>query len=153
MDYLTRAFTVKSEGQGRFYGYASVFEVEDAQRESVLPGAFHDTLAAHCLSHTMPWMLYEHQNTDEIGVWQRIEEDAHGLWVEGQLNLNHPKAQHVFKAIQSDQLCGLSIGFMPTRRSYHRGIRHIHKLNLFEISLVHLPANPLAVGICARGTE
>jgi len=137
--------SLKSIDYNLFCGYASVFDVEDTQKEVIVPGAFYDTLAEHRLQRTMPRMLYEHQSNHEIGEWQKVEEDSHGLWVEGQLHSTS------FLPLLSPYHCkdsfpiGLSIGFMSMRTSYTKGVRYLHKLKLFEISLVSLPANPLAI--------
>ena len=145
MDYIKPHATLKADSSGRFYGYASVFDVTDTQKDVIEHGAFRATLMEYRLQRTLPRMFYEHKSEEEVGTWQHLDEDTHGLWVEGQLNLHTPSGLAALKAMEEERLLGLSIGFMAMRTSYQKGLRHIHHLKLFEISLVHLPANPLAV--------
>ncbi len=89
-------------------------------------------------------MLFEHDPDIEVGQWHRMEEDAHGLWVEGQLNLTNETGRRMLMLIEMKQVNGLSIGFIPLRTFQKDNIRIIENLKLIEISLVSNPANPLA---------
>jgi HK97 family phage prohead protease len=77
------------EEEGSFSGYASVFDHVDQQKDRVIHGAFRDTLARDAL----PKMLWQHNPQEPIGVWQIVEEDHKGLYVQGQLLLDLQKAK------------------------------------------------------------
>ena len=122
-------------------GYASVFGVVDGQNDLVAPGAFRRSLARHRSQSTMPLMFYEHEPGDEIGFWSLIEEDAHGLWVEGIFRERwYGSPQKSFRYAR-----GLSMGFDVFRTYREGGIRILQELELIEISIVQGPANPLSI--------
>ena len=64
---------------GAFDGYASLFDKEDLGRDVVLPGAFRDSLAAR--GPTGIKMLFQHNPSEPIGIWDTLKEDTRGLHV------------------------------------------------------------------------
>lgn len=130
--------------EGHVQGYASVFHVKDLQKETIIPGAFKGALNLFNTPGEALKMLFEHDPDIEVGQWHRMEEDAHGLWVEGQLNLTNETGRRMLMLIEMKQVNGLSIGFIPLRTFQKDNIRIIENLKLIEISLVSNPANPLA---------
>src|SRR5690242_711777 len=76
-----------------FAGYASVFDEVDAQNDRVMRGAFKSTLQKWQSQGQFPKMLWQHESTEPIGQWQRVCEDATGLYVEGALLLEVQKAR------------------------------------------------------------
>lgn len=135
-----------SNQQGWFYGYASIFNVIDQQRELVKPGAFIKTLEEHKANGTMPKMLWQHNPDKPIGVWTKIYEDNKGLYVEGRLLLDVKLGMEAYSLIRNNAIAGLSIGFKSNKVSIdtHKKARIIHDLDLHEVSLVTFAANPLA---------
>jgi HK97 family phage prohead protease len=73
------------EDSGTFEGYASVFDVKDSYNEVVLPGAFADSLKTHFRQGTMPALLWQHDPSQPIGVWDDLAEDGKGLRGKGRL--------------------------------------------------------------------
>jgi len=69
--------------EGAFEGYASVFEHLDDQGDRVLKGAFIDSLKHWWHSGQVPKMLWQHDPTQPIGVWESLEEDRHGTFTSG----------------------------------------------------------------------
>lgn len=139
-----RAVFAPPEADGTFEGYASVFGFMDLGRDVVMPGAFEDTLrqkGAHGVR-----LLYQHDPARPIGRWQAMEEDGHGLFVRGQLDLALPKARAAFTAMQAGALTGLSIGYRTKAERVDRqtGLRRLDAIDLWEISLVTRPLNPKA---------
>ncbi|MDR3079077.1 MAG: HK97 family phage prohead protease [Rickettsiales bacterium] len=128
----------RPEESGKFYGYASVFNVEDSQGDIVLSGAFSKTLKA---SRDIR-LLFQHSQTDELGKITLLREDAVGLYVEGRISTEGRLGRSVYSYAKSNLLNGLSIGY-SVENSYFdgRGRRVIRSLNLLEISLVSFPAN------------
>lgn len=106
--------------KGVFTGYASVFNTVDRHHEIVAPGAFQKSIK----SADMPKMLWQHDPKYPIGRWTKIEETPKGLWVEGKLFLDLPKAKEAYTLLQENILDGLSIGFRPTRVKNAEKIPH-----------------------------
>ncbi len=129
--------------QGRFAGYASVFNVVDSQRDIMLRGAFHHTLGQRVSSIKFLW---QHQQEEPIGVLDRMFEDERGLYVEGRLLLEVQRAREAYALLKSGAVNGLSIGYSPVRYRIdaESGIRHLAAVDLWEISLVTFPANEAA---------
>ena len=129
---------------GNFEGYASVFNREDMSHDIVLPGAFAESLAARGVSGIK--MLFQHDANQPIGVWTSLREDARGLYVQGRLLPEVAKAREVRALMRAGALDGLSIGFRTVkgRRDRSGGVRRLHKVDLWEISIVTFPLLPEA---------
>ncbi len=141
---LSFSLELKSlDEQGRFAGYASVFDVVDNQRDLMLRGAFSKTIEGRSGSIKMLW---QHQQSEPIGVFERIFEDAHGLYVEGRLLLDVQRAREAYSLLKSGAVSGLSIGYSPVRYRIapETGVRLLAQVELWEISLVTFPANEAA---------
>lgn len=130
-------------GQGRFAGYASVFNTLDGQQDIILPGAFAATIAGRASGIRLLW---QHRQDEPIGLFTRLFEDRRGLYVEGRLLLEIPRAREAFALLKAGALKGLSIGYTPLDYSTCAvtGIRRIREVELWEISLVTFPANARA---------
>lgn len=123
---------------GVFSGYASVFGGVDSYGDTILPGAYKDTLQSRKRPIQMRWNHYG----DVIGKWVRIEEDEKGLYVEGELTPGHSKANDVYALIKHGAVTGLSIGFRPVKATENEtGGKDLHQINLVEISVVESPAD------------
>lgn len=132
---------LKSLGtNGRFAGYASVFDVVDSQRDVVKRGAFLQTLSGR-LSEIK--MLWQHKLSEPIGYFTAMFEDSYGLYVEGQLLMDVERAREAYALMKQGVVSGLSIGYAPIRyrRNPDTGVRQLTEVALYEISLVTLPAN------------
>lgn len=138
------AFEVKSIAEdGTFAGYASVFNNVDSQRDRVHPGAFKASIAQR---DTPVQLLWQHQWQQPIGVISALFEDARGLVVKGRLLLEVAQAREAYALLKAGVVRGLSIGYSVrrARRNPDTGVRELLELNLWEISLVTLPANEAA---------
>ena len=132
--------------EGEIAGYGSVFGNQDLQDSIIQAGAFAESLSKHRATGTKPAMLWQHQPAEPIGVWERVEEDARGLKLSGRLNLDTARGREAYALVKQGALDGLSMGGNVTEQEHDRstGIRRISKIDLWEISLVTFPANPLA---------
>jgi HK97 family phage prohead protease len=126
---------------GRFAGYASVFDVVDHQRDRVRVGAFQQSLKAR-----LPQLLWQHQWENPIGIIEEIFEDDRGLYVRGRLLMEVEKAREAYALLKAGALRGLSIGYQAkqARRDPDTGVRELLQIELFEISIVTMPANAQA---------
>lgn len=141
------AMQVKAlSGDGVFTGYASVFGELDQQNEIVAKGAFARSLQQWRQQNNVPAMLWMHDPTQPIGIWQSVREDANGLRVEGRLALRTQKGMEAYELLKMGALTGLSIGYrvISSRIDAKRKARVLTDVDLFEISLVTFPANEAA---------
>lgn len=128
---------------GRFAGYASVFDVTDSQRDIMRPGAFKTSLN---LRKYPVQLLWQHQWESPIGVLEQVFEDKHGLYVEGRLLLDVARAKEAHALLKAGAIRGMSIGYTvkKARRDADTGARELLEVELWEVSLVTLPANEAA---------
>lgn len=141
---LPCAFEIKSiHADGTFEGYASVFNIIDSQRDRVHAGAFKASLKGR---EKPVQLLWQHQWEKPIGVIAALFEDARGLYMKGKLLLDVAQAREAYSLMKAGVVRGLSIGYSVkrSRRNPDSGIRELLELNLWEISLVTLPANEAA---------
>ncbi|MEJ2118836.1 MAG: HK97 family phage prohead protease [Alphaproteobacteria bacterium] len=123
-------------------GYASLFGVEDQGRDIVMPGAFRASLAERGTASIR--MLFQHDPTQPVGVWDEIREDVRGLYVRGHLINGAARANEILTLLQGGALDGLSIGFRTRRaqRDHRTGRRRLFDIDLWEISIVTFPMLP-----------
>ena len=141
---LTCPLEIKSvSDEGRFAGYASVFDVVDNQRDVVLRGAFAKSLREQ---QGRIKLLWQHQMDEPIGMLERAFEDNRGLYVEGRLLLHVARAREAYALLKAGAMKGLSIGYKPTAYDFdpQSGVRRLQQVELFEVSLVTFPANEAA---------
>lgn len=128
--------------RGVFSGYASKWGGVDSYGDTILPGAFSETLAKQS-----PKMFFNHEWTMPIGKWVIAHEDAVGLFVKGELTEDLSQSEDVYAALKHGTLDGLSIGGYLKAGDYTETDtgRTIHKWsNLMEISPVVFPADNAA---------
>ncbi len=124
---------------GTFEGYASLFDREDLGRDIVKAGAFRNSLAKRGAEGVK--MLFQHDPAQPIGVWQRLHEDARGLFARGRLMPDVARAREVLSLMRAGAVDGLSIGFRATKavRDRRTGTRALNEIDLWEISIVTFP--------------
>lgn len=148
MRYLMNTITFETtlnNTRGKISGYASVFKIEDSQKDLVAKGAFQKTMRAWRLHESLPKMLWQHKLESPIGKWTLMREDELGLYVEGEINPNIQVGREAIELLNQGALNGLSIGFRTIRSSRSPGGgRVIHDLDLIEVSLVTIPSNSAA---------
>jgi uncharacterized protein len=139
---FTGASLAKVTTDGVFEGYASLFNVVDLGRDEVVTGAFRECLAQKGAGAIK--LLWQHDPSKPLGIWQEIAEDHRGLRVRGKLDLNVAKAREVHALMTSGAIDGLSIGFKTERARQNKqtGVRFLEKLDLWEISVVTFPMLP-----------
>lgn len=126
-------------------GYASLFGLTDQGGDAVLPGAFAASLARLAGKGGRVRMLWQHDPTRPIGVWDEIREDETGLWVKGRLLPDVAQAREAAALIVAGAIDGLSIGYRTVRAERDRkGHRALAEVELWEVSLVTFPMLPEA---------
>lgn len=142
---------------GVFSGYASTFNNVDSYGDTILPGAYKDTLR----KNGMPKMFLLHRSYElPVGKWLEAGEDSKGLYVKGELTPNMSVANDVKAAMIHETLDGLSIGYALKKGDYTpsdkvEGGRIIKTVSLLaEISPVTYPADKHArVDVVALKSE
>jgi uncharacterized protein len=133
------------EGGTRLVGYASVFGVRDRGGDVVMPGAYAAGLARMAKAGGRVRMLWQHDAAQPIGVWDLIEEDAHGLKVDGRLLPEVARGREAAALMAAGAVDGLSIGYRTLRsEKLPGGGRKLLELELWEVSLVTFPMLPVA---------
>ena len=121
------------EGGIRFAGYAALFEVADAGRDTIRRGAFARTLRER--AEPLP-LLWEHRPGQRVGVVERVAEDARGLRVIARVeNL----ASRAARLLLDRAVSGLSFGYRARQFRVTAAGRVLHDIELFEVSLVMRP--------------
>lgn len=129
--------------QGEFSGYASVFGGVDSYGDTILPGAYQDSI-----NKATPKMFFNHDSWEiPVGDWVELKEDDTGLFVVGQIDLNHKDGPSLYSALKRKAVDGLSIGYrIPpggATENDHGGY-DLAKIDLKEISAVNYPADSSA---------
>jgi uncharacterized protein len=126
-------------------GYASLFGSVDQGGDVVQKGAYGASLSRLAKAGSGVKMLWQHDPTRPIGVWDEVREDAKGLWVKGRLLLEVQAAREAHILLQAGAIDGLSIGYRTIRsEKATAGQRLLHEIELWEVSLVTFPMLPEA---------
>ena len=145
MDALQFVLKRLQTEEGTFKGLASTWGL-DRQGDVIEPGAFAKSLAAWAARGARIPVLWQHDHAEPIGALRSALETDEGLEVEGELvmALGNAKRAH---ALAKSGAQGMSIGFtIPAGATELRaGVRYIKQIDLAEVSLVSVPANPGAV--------
>ena len=139
---------IKASDNGLIEGYASTFGGDaDRHGEIVLAGAFSKAIRGHKATGATPVMLWAHAQEQPVGKWNEMHEDERGLFMKGQVNLNTAGGRDAYSSVKAGDVGGLSIGFTVPEggREYAgKGVFHLKEVELLEVSIVAIPANPLA---------
>nr|WP_321457435.1 phage major capsid protein [uncultured Cohaesibacter sp.] len=120
---------------GTITGLAWPFGSADRVGDVIEKGAFP-------ASASLP-MLFAHDQSQVVGVWDEVAETSEGLSVKGRMLIEDvERAREVRAMIQSKAVTGLSIGFIANETRPRRKGRTIKSLDLHEISVVAVPCHP-----------
>lgn len=126
----------KADEAVEFEGYGSVWGRIDSYGDTVLKGAFADSIKSR-----RPMMLFGHSPGRVPGKWVSFEEDDKGLKLRGALTPGHSEAKDIAASLKHGALNGLSIGGYTTDWEAQKdGGRVIKKFDLYEVSIVSMPA-------------
>jgi hypothetical protein len=145
-----REYKFAGNDERTFEGYGAMFGNVDSYGDAIMPGAFAKTLAAHAAAGTKPPMFLDHGFSAAgmvIGVWEALSEDGQGLVAKGRL-LDTAAGEDTYKAMKAGAINGLSIGYraidFELRSKPDDPRRTLKAVDLLEVSVVALPANPKA---------
>lgn len=121
-------------------GYASVFGQRDRGGDTVVAGAYAASLDRLAARGDAVRMLWQHDPSQPIGVWDAVREDATGLYVKGRLLPDVARAREAQALLAAGAVDGLSIGYRTLRaEAVAGGGRRLLELDLWEVSLVTFP--------------
>lgn len=140
---------------GHVEGYGSVFGNTDSHNDIIQPGAFAQSLAERKAQGRVLPMHVMHGvfggDGLPVGVWNNVQEDSKGLHMQGKISgTNTDAGRLLYERVKDGALGGLSIGYSVPEGGSEKvatpsgPIRHIKRANLFEVSLVDDPSNPLS---------
>jgi HK97 family phage prohead protease len=148
--HLTVPLEVKRLSDREFEGYGSIFGNVDLGGDVVVPGAFKRSLAQHQKSGSLPALFWMHDPSRVAGKWVDMSEDKNGLRVKGVL-ADTPLGNEIRTLLQMEAVKGLSIGYRTLDQDFDKdGNRLIKEAELWEVSVVSLPMNPLAQVVHAK---
>lgn len=138
-------FKVKSlDDSGSFAGYASVFGNEDFYGDIVEVGAFSNSIKSLADDKKKLPILWQHDPSQPIGVFEELKEDDRGLHVKGRLLVDEVRqAKEAYALMKAGAIDGLSIGYRTNKADLDldTGIRRLLDVDLKEASIVTFPAN------------
>lgn len=140
MEFKHLSLDLKSDGEGVIEGYGSVFDVVDKGGDIVVAGAFTTALQ----SGRKIRMLWQHDPSEVIGVWDDVAEDGNGLRVKGRILTSIEDGRRAHELVKAGAVDGLSIGYRTLRSMDRNGKRAILEADLWEVSLVTFPMNEMA---------
>lgn len=149
---LYKSFELKSDENGIVEGYASTWtKTPDSYGDIVIKGAFKETLKKRkATGHPFP-LCFNHDFDQIIGVVFEAEEDDYGLKIRASF-LNTPAAQEKRELVKEGIVWQFSFAYSvlgaeaPTEEEKKQGIyQKLTKLDLYEVSLVPVPANQTAI--------
>ena len=142
ISYKSAQFELKREPDqdGVFEGYASVFDIVDQGMDVVAKGAFTKTLG----SGRRVKMLWQHDQSQPIGVWDEIREDDRGLFVRGRVLKDVQKGSEAQALMKAGAIDSMSIGYRTVEAMDEADgrVRKLLEIDLFEISVVTFPMLP-----------
>ena len=145
ISYKSAQFELKREPDhdGVFEGYASVFGIVDQGMDVVERGAFTKSLG----SGRKVKMLWQHDQSQPIGVWDEIREDERGLYVKGRVLKEVQKGREAQALMKAGAMDSMSIGYrtIEAMKEGNGSVRKLLEIDLFEVSLVTFPMLPEAM--------
>lgn len=146
---------------GSITAYAATFDRDpDSYGDVIAKGAFTDTLKAWKDSGNSIPLLFGHRTDDpmmNIGAVTDIKEDDKGLLITAKFDPDSEIAQYTRKLVIEKRLTKMSFAYDVEDRGTIEldGIEanELRKLNLYEVSLVPIPANQHAVVVDAKAAD
>ena len=151
--FKSAEFAAQMPSEGTVEGYAATFDREpDSYGDVIAKGAFARTPTEWSQKGQPIPLLYGHNTEDpemNIGKVTEAYEDEKGLHVRAEFDADNPKAQYVRKLAKEGRLYQFSFAYsvrdaadvdVDGFKAYE-----LRDLDLYEVSLVQIPANQHAV--------
>jgi HK97 family phage prohead protease len=137
---LTAKLEVKELNDEYVYleGLASTFGGIDRVGDTILRGAFYNSLAKR-----MPKLLNQHDMCQVIGVIDEAIEMQDGLFIKARMPRENSTVMDLLPLLKMGALGDFSIGFnVIDSEMTPEGTRILKEIDLWEVSIVTIPANP-----------
>lgn len=160
MEHLTKSFEMKANENGVIEGYFSTYDkTPDSYGDIIEPGAFTETFKRRKESgHPFP-LCFNHDFSAIIGAVDSVEDTEKGPFISAHF-LDTQLAQDVRKMLLSGAIYQFSFAYdvlerrMPTKDEKDAGVENVlTELEVFEISVVTVPANQNAVATEVKSAE
>lgn len=160
MSHLFKSFELKADEVGGISGFFSTYDkTPDSYGDIIEPGAFTETIEKRKESgHPFP-LCFNHDFSAVIGAVDSIKDTEKGPFIEAHF-LDTQLAQDVRKMLQSGAIYQFSFAYdvldrrNPTDEESKAGIENVlKKLEVFEVSVVTVPANQNAVATEVKSAE
>ena len=151
-EHLYKSFELKANEAGSISGFFSTYDKEpDSYGDIIDPGAFTETIEKREESgHPFP-LCWNHNFSAVIGAVDSVKDTEKGPFIEAHF-LDTQLAQDVRKMLQSGAVYQFSFAYdvlgnrAPTQEEQEKGVTNVlTKVDVFEISVVTVPANQNAV--------
>ena len=136
---------------GTFEAIVSVFGNKDLGGDTVMPGAFTDTLNEWAAKGDPIPVIWSHNWDDpfaHIGYVVEAREVEKGLWIKAQLDLDTPLAAQVHRLLKGRRVTQFSFGYFADEVKWvedpdtGRMSRELHRVSIFETGPTLLGMNP-----------
>jgi len=149
IEHKSVPFEVKEvDPDGRITGYGAVFGNVDQGNDVIMPDAFNGCITRALEKGYKPKMLWQHDPSQPIGVWDMMKADERGLLMQGRVIADVAKGREAIALLKAKAVDGLSIGYKTTDCEYEENdlgmIRKIKAADVWETSIVTFPMNPEA---------
>lgn len=160
MAYLYKTIEMKADESGIIEGYFSTYDKEpDSYGDIIEPGAFTETIKKREeTGHPFP-LCFNHDFSAVIGAVDSVKDTEKGPYIKAHF-LDTQQAQDVRKMLLSGAIYQFSFAYEvldrrnPTKEEEKKGIWQVlQKLEVFEISVVTVPANQNAVATEVKSAE
>jgi HK97 family phage prohead protease len=146
-----RAVDGSQDGKVVVEGMASTPDI-DSYESVIEPSAYADSMRDYLAKN--PVVLLQHKHDKPIGQVVEYSIDQGGLFVRAEITED---VDGSFSAIKNRVLRGFSVGFMPVSYEFRmvgeREILVLTKIDMKEISIVSVPANPNTIFNVARSMQ
>lgn len=149
--HITVPFEIKEDDikdDGTFSGYGSTFGGKpDSYGDIIVAGAFTQTLSEGGRNGFGVAMLYQHDASRPVGVWDHLAEDSKGLKIQGRLALKTELGRDTHELMKIGALRGLSIGYdhydhkEDVDYNKEEDAFYLKRIRLWEVSPVTFAAN------------
>jgi uncharacterized protein len=147
VDWSTKSLTKDASGNIFIEGWANTVD-KDRVGDVVLPSAFADTMKEYMDN---PVLLFQHNwdnvvgNVAEFKIIDDENEQVNGLWIKAKIS-NAKDVEDVRTKIKEGILKTFSIGYNEVDADFDKetNTNLVTKVELLEISVVTIPANPFA---------
>jgi HK97 family phage prohead protease len=146
LQFKTEVLEIKELGKnGEIEGFISTYNSIDRGGDVMMPGAMTKSLATVNAGQRKIKMLWQHDPSRPIGVWDSFRDDSKGVIGRGRILTEVQAGSEALVLLKADAISGLSIGYKTVdSEPIHTAtgsIRQLKEIDLWEASLVTFPMN------------